>query len=947
MAQRVATVRGQITDPLGAVITTALVTLTDKDGKKRVAKTDERGTFRFSGLAAGVYTLQATAPGFVPYKLSDLSVAEGLTVTHDLKLMVAIEEQKLTVDSEEALSTDPNSNKGARVIKGQQLNALSDDPDELAEQLSALSGPAAGPNGAQIYIDGFATTQRLPDKQSIQEIVINRNPFSAEHDRMGFGRIEITTKPGSGKLHGGANLSFNDAVLNSRNPYASNRPSYQRRIYGANFSGPLGKKATLFTTLIRRVIEDPAVINATILDDSLNVIGFSAAVPSPRRFFYVSPRVDFQLNNAHTLSVRYSYDAFNATNQGIGGYYLASRGQEVSDAFHILQVVETAILSTRAVNEARFQFMGNPTDRLADDEGVGINVLDAFSGGGGYIGRAFNRRREWVAQDYITLTAGRHTLKLGVRLGGAHVTDTVPTNIGSYTFAGGIAPQLDSQNRVVLGADGQPVLVDITSIDRYRRTLLFQLLGLSPAEIRAMGGGATQLTIATGSPVASVSHFDFGVFVQDDWKLSPSFTLSFGLRYQGQTNIEDKSNFGPRAAFAWTPWSKSSGQPRTVIRGGFGIFYDLVRSVLTLQANRYNGINQQQFLITDPLLLDLFPVVPSESALKSLQQPQTIVRKAVNLTAPYYLQSSISIEHKLPRNAVLTASYLETRGVDQLRSRNVNAPLPGTVGAGDRPFGTADNIYEYNSDGVYQQHLLVINSSFQPNQKLSANASYTLGFTNSNTDGVITFPANTYDQSTEFGRAITDFRHRFTLTGTFNTWKGISINPLLQATSGPPFNIITGLDDNGDSLFTDRPAFATDLNKPSVRRTPFGAFDLQPALGARIIPRNFGRSAAFFATNLRISKTFTFGGGDQQSSAAGSGGANAQQAGPKSAGQETRSYQLNIAVYGVNIFNRTNPAARIGNLASSFFGTSNALHQGLGGVASTNRSISLSMQLTF
>src|SRR3989442_10554488 len=218
-AQRSIFLRGEITDQLGAVIVGVNVTLTDAIGKQQTTQTDNNGAYRFDNLAAGVYSLKAGQKGFATQTLTGVNLSAG-TKTHDIQLAVTIEDQRVTVDDVRSLSADPNGNKSARVISGKDLNMLSDDPNELAAELDALAGPAAGPSGTQVFVDGFTAGPVLPDKQTIREIVINQNPFSAEFERIGFGNIQIFTKPGTGKFHGGGAFTFSDAVFNSRNPYA-------------------------------------------------------------------------------------------------------------------------------------------------------------------------------------------------------------------------------------------------------------------------------------------------------------------------------------------------------------------------------------------------------------------------------------------------------------------------------------------------------------------------------------------------------------------------------------------------------------------------------------------------------------------------------------------------------------------------------------------------------
>lgn len=930
MTQRDSVVRGLVSDELGGMIVGATLSLANEQGQSQTTVSDASGTYRFNNVAPGNYSITVTQTGFGTFQQAGIIIADGQQRTINVTLKVAALEGQVTVDPGATVNADPTSNKSALVLKGNDLNALSDDPNELAAELSALAGPAAGPSGTQVYVDGFTAGPTLPDKQSIREIVINQNPFSAEWERIGFGNIQIITRPGTGQFHGSAAFTFSDAVFNSRNPYAANRPDYQRCIYDGNFNGPLSKRSSFFLAVSHREVNDTAVVNATTLDSSLQPVQISEAVVTPRRSTFISPRFDFQLNKANTISARYHHSSNDFENQGVGGFSLVSRGFRLQDQLHIFQVIETAVLSPRMANEAAFQYIWYYIQQTTNDPSAGLTVLDSFNGGGSQIGKYTFDRGEGELRDYMTMSLRQHNLKFGARLRWAHISDIAPTNFGgTFTFSGGAGPQLDSNNNIVPGS-----LVDISSLERYRRTLLFQQLGLTPAQIRLHGGGASQLTIASGGAFAEVRQWDLAPFIQDDWKLRPNFTLSMGLRYQLQTNINSKRLVAPRLSFAWTPWAKGTGTPKTVVRGGAGVFYDLIRTNITLQANRFNGSNQTQYIVDDPLLLDLFPNVPSEAALAALNQPQTIWRKEAGLTQPYFIQSSISVERSLPRNVTVSFSYVNTRGMHQLRARNINAPLF----LNQRPFGTNDNIFQYETSGIYKQQLFVVNGTLRLNPRFSLNTNYTLGKGEGDTDGQGTFPAEPYNLATEFGRASTDIRHRFTLTGNIETRWGLSFSPLIVATSGAPFNIISGTDRNNDSLFADRPSFATDLTRQSVVQTAFGNFDLAPLPGSVIIPRNFGDGPGYFSMNLRVSKTINFGPLPRPVKG---------QRTP-----ETRPYRLVFSVAVANVFNHTNPGAPIGNLTSPLFGVSNSLAQFVplgtgGGAATSNRSVALRAQFNF
>src|SRR5438067_8052663 len=409
VAQRPTSLRGQVTDQFGAVMVGATVTISDSNGKQQTVPTDSNGAYRFDSLAAGAYDLSAQQKGFAPQTVSGLHLSSGVN-THNFQLTVTIEEQRVTVDELRTLSTDPNSNKTARVISGKDLNMLSDDPNELAAELDALAGPAAGPSGTQVFVDGFTAGPVLPDKQTIREIVINQNPFSAEFERIGFGNIQIFTKPGTGKFHGGTAFTFSDAVFNSRNPYALNRPPYQRRGIEGNLSGPISKRASFFFNFARRDIDDTAVINATTLDAALNPLTVSEAVVTPKTFMNVGPRFDFALNKNNTLSVRYNLNTQDLKKQGVGGFALSSRAFDYSDRLHILQAINMAIINPRTVNEFGFQYIWYYIKQKAAEPSSALIVLDAFMGGGAQIGNYSFKRHEGELRDYLSVTTRAHTL---------------------------------------------------------------------------------------------------------------------------------------------------------------------------------------------------------------------------------------------------------------------------------------------------------------------------------------------------------------------------------------------------------------------------------------------------------------------------------------------------------------------------------------------------------
>jgi hypothetical protein len=302
------TLRGQVTDPSGSSIANATVIVTTPTGNAITATTNREGIYEIKNLAQGKYGVKVISQGFAPFETSNVEVLAGQIQKLDVPLTIEVREEKVTVTDQAAaaLDTNPANNAGAIVLQGKDLEALSDDPDELQSDLQALAGPSAGPNGGQIYIDGF-TGGQLPPKASIREIRINQNPFSAEYDKLGYGRIEILTKPGTDQFHGQLYFSGTSSAFNSKSPFVQTQPGYETTQFSGNVGGPLSKKASFFFNLERRDINDSSVIDAKTLDSNFNPVTFSEAIANPRRRTNLSPRLDYQLGTNNTLTARYQF----------------------------------------------------------------------------------------------------------------------------------------------------------------------------------------------------------------------------------------------------------------------------------------------------------------------------------------------------------------------------------------------------------------------------------------------------------------------------------------------------------------------------------------------------------------------------------------------------------------------------------------------------------------
>jgi len=949
--------RGQVTDPSGGVVVGATVLVTSSSGQTTTGQTNKTGGYEFKSLAADNYGIAVGATGFALYQKDSVTISAGQIQVLNVQLQIEVQKEKVVVtDTTTNVDVNPANNASALVLKGKDLDALSDDPDELSAELQALAGPSAGPNGGQIYIDGF-TGGQLPPKSSIREIRINQNPFSAEYDKLGYGRIEIFTKPGTNQYHGQFLFDANDSAFNSRNPFVATEPPYHTFLFSGNVSGPITKKASFFFDAERRNIGDTSIVNAVVLDTNFNPTPFSVAVANPRTRTSISPRLDWQATKNNTVTLRYRYVVSNDTNDGISLFSLPTQGYNSSNSEQVVQASDTYVISATTVNETRFQFTRDRLSEASANFGTTISVPGAFVDGGNTLGSVLNIGDNYELQNYTSMSLGKNYLKFGGRLRVNRLYNDANSNFnGTFTFG---ARQFQGQT--------------INGLEAYQITQAGLAAGDTLAFIeQQLGGGPSQFGITSGIPLASLNQFDVGLFVQDDWRIRPNLTLSGGLRFESQDNISDHADVAPRVALAWGLGKGAA--PKTVVRAGWGVFYDRFIDTYVLQTEQLNGVNQQQFVVNSPTF---YPDIPAINALPS--RIPTIYRLSPDLRAPYTMQGAVSLERQLSKSMNMALTYIHSQGVHALLTRNINAPLPGTYNPADptsgvRPLGNIGNVDEFESDGIFKQNQLIANFNIRMGTRLSLFGWYVLNYADSDTAGTTSFPANQYDLAADYGRAAFDVRQRFFFAGTVSLPYGFRLSPFLMASSGTPFNITIGQDLNGDSIFNDRPSLATSATLPqNLVVTKYGSFDIAPAATATIIPPNIGTGPSQFTLNLRVSKTFGFGkkqdattgngrggrqgsfggpvggpgGGGGGGGGRGGGGGGGGMGGFGGGGDSGHRYSLTLSVSGRNIFNRVNLAPPVGNLSSPLFGESNALSGGIFSSSAANRRIDLVATFSF
>jgi hypothetical protein len=950
------TIRGKITDQTGALIPGTQITVSNLKGQTVGTTTsDASGNYEVHGIAPGRYTVTATSGGFAPFVSPTLVLEAGQAKRVDVAMAIETAQQSVVVtDDTPTVSVEADNNGDAMVIKGKDLDALSDDPDELSNELSALAGPSAGPNGGQIYIDGF-TGGQLPPKSSIREIRVNQNPYSAEFDRLGFGRVEILTKPGTDKLHGQFLIQGNDSSFNTGNPFLNNIPPYYSYQYNGTLNGSINKSTSFFVAAEHRSIN-----NISVYDAPCNELGvctpISGSVPNPHSRTNVSPRIDIQIGAKNTLTMRYQY-YHDSESSAIGATQLPSLSSSQTTNDNSIQISDTEVINENVVNETRFQYDRQISDTVPVSTAPTIQVQQGdFTAGGSAAQSVHDHTDRWEMQNLTTMSLGKHAVKFGMRIRDSRDANFANSGFnGSFTFA------------------------DTTSY--------------STAVQNAMNGTTnssatpTQLSYSMGTQSAVGNVFDGAGFVQDDWRFNQRLTLSGGLRWESQNHVADHSDWAPRFALAYALDAKGGKPAKTVVRAGYGIFYDRLGIGNFLTINR--SILQDQFTlnaqsggVSATCFTDSFTSFdPTACGTGNGPTTRTIYQVAPGYHSPYTQQFGASIERQISKAQTATLTYLHSQGVHQLVEINANAP-----------YSTAYNsaqgyLYQYLPEGVFKQDQLILNTNARFSPNFNVFGFYTLSF--AHTDGAGgTTASNSTNLGQDYGRAPFVSRNQVFLIGNYVGPWAIRFNPFLIAQAGRPFDITSPTDLNGDSFYNDRPykanASECAANNPGFFSTAYGCLDTNKTRvpGETLLANNAGNGPAAVSINLRISRAFGVGPKLEQQASANQGGGPPDGGGPPGRGgggggrgggpgggfgpggsgggggrggpggmfgptSTGRKYNLTFSAQALNLFNNIDYGPPDGVVGDSLFGRSRGLQQGIFSSGSAPRRIFLQAVFSF
>ena len=775
-----------VVDPTGAVLPGATVTIIglDETTKKAVVapiKASEKGIATFEKLPPGRYSIQGEFPGFALGLLRDIRVRSGDN-KHVLLLPLDKVTAEITVGRDPQTAASDRGTTFGTALTREQVEALSDDPDEMRRQLADMAGP-----GAAIRVDSFEG-QQLPPKAQIKSIHITRDMFAAENHMAGGLFIDIITQPGIGPLRGSGRASLYDSALDGQNPLIPKKGPAHSQSFGMNIGGSLIKEKSTFSLSINGSsgYQTPNLYVAT----SAGRVAQNLNLRMPSNSVFVSGLWDYAVTRDQTLRVSFSRNSNKSRNQGVGAYDLMERAYSTESRNFSLRVQEAGPLGRRFFTNTRFSLIWSDTDSRSVTESPTVVVNDSFTGGGAQRKGGRHTRGFSLASD-LDYVRGIHSWRTGILLdGGNYRSDDSANYLGTYTF----------ENLTAYDA-GQP--------RTYTRRL--------------------------GDPTINYWNVQAGFYLQDDIRISKNFTVSPGVRVEAQTHLEDHVNIGPRIGVTWAPFKSG----KTTLRGSAGRFYDWLSAGTFEQTLRVDGFHQQELNVLNPSYPDPGLVGAVSATNRYLLGDDLRMANNTRLSAGIDQQ----VTKVLRVGAVYSNVHVDGVLVGQNLNAPVGGLRPDpafvnvieTISAGrTRTQSLSVNVNLNFSTPAFGGTTTGPRWSWK--RGLMAFGSFYIGKSENNTEGAFSVPASG-NLDTEWGPSSSDVRHRVNMAVYSQFFKNLTIMFNASVSSAAPYTIRTGRDENGDLLFNDRPAgVGRNTLRGAAQWNSYTMFQYVIGFGKRRIP---------------------------------------------------------------------------------------------------------------
>ena len=845
-----ATLSGRIADARGAVVSGASLTATNLEtNQKQTVTTDYYGRYRFPYLQIGNYKLSIEAPGFasstkeltvtvgqaldLPIKLEVAGLSAQVNITTDVPMIETVRTQVTETIRPSEINELPLNGRNfldlALLIPG--VSPTNTGSNQRFAETSAVPGQGISIAGQRnlynsFVVDGVSANDDAADltgtyysEEVINQFQVITSGGIAEFGRASGGVVNIVTKSGTNDWRGNFYGFARNQRFDARNPLAPTKDLLTQVQYGASIGGPIKPDRTFFFTNFEQTRRNySAVITiapsaVATINNRLNAVSYkgqrlnTGVAPAGFDTTNFFARVDHRLDDRNQLSGRHSLYHITADNsRTVGGLNAVSRGSGLDDTDQTIAVSNITTLSSRTLNEARFQYtnsrLGAP---INDTTGPAVGISGVANFGTATSSPLERDINLFEAVDNVSTQLGAHSPKVGVNFLYNRVNISFPGAVqGVYAF---------------------------NSLANF------------------LTGNYSTFQQAFGAPGQFQSNPNAGFFGQDEWRVRSNFTVNAGLRYDLQFLPDpiqtDTNNIAPRLGFAYAP-----GDRKTVIRASFGLYYDRIPLRATSNALQRDGSKYVvvQFSPTQAGA-PVFPNVLAAQPATFITKPN-ITRIDPNIKASYSEQANVQVERELSGNAVISVGYLHLRTLHIIASRNVNVPtVPASAGIPNlgRPDPNWGNIGRFEGAGDSYYNGMVVSFNKRAARWANMRVSYTLSKT---TDDAGNFffstPQNNFNLRDDLGRSDNDQRHRLVVSGSFQTptqgkeqglrraLHGFQLSYIYTYASRLPFNVLLGSDRNFDTNNNDRPV---GVGRNTGRGFDFASFDLRLSRRFRLTER--------------------------------------------------------------------------------------------------------------
>lgn len=831
--QKCERVSGVVADDTGAVIPGAILKM---DGTTQTA--DAAGRYSFACVTAGHHTVHTEMPGFAPIDSSIKAADAPLTL--NVTMLVKGEDQVVEATKEPTGIDDENTG-GSKTLNQSDLAGMADDPDDFKRELQVLAAAGGGaPGAATISIDGFQDSAALPPKGSIAFIRVNPDLFSAEYGDPPYmgGRIEIYTKPGQNKLHGALFITESPTFANARDPFALTRASLGKQRYGAELSGALiPNKMDFSLNLERRDIDNFAVINAYVPDSNGNATPYVANVPQGQHLWIASSRFGLQINKQNLATFTFVANVNNLENVGAGGNTLQEASYDQTQSEYAIRGTLITTISPRMVHEGRIAFQWDHNDNNPHSIAPSVSVAGGFTGGGATTGFLKDHENHLEINDDLLYNRGKHSLKLGVISFNIFQRQQIPTNFNGQYYFGGCVPNPNTVPATTcLTVSGTPsTTVGYNGLEQFRR-----------AKLGLPGGDVTTYSITTGTPTINLTMSRNAFYVQDQYKLNQHIQLSAGIRWQIQNDPSMYAALNPRLGIAWSPDKKG----KLVFRARTGLFANAVRTETTSEVFRLNGQRQV------PALYYNVPYNTPTNGTAITTQRQF----AGDVHQPLSWQNHFAVEYSFPKNWNVQANFYPVVAWSGMRTRNINQPLNNDP-YGPRPITPDLNLLQIQQSARFHGLVEFIGLDQHNFRRWQAFVGYLHMDFSTNAENALATPQSALSDAGEYGRPSWQNSHRVFVVGTVTLPAKLQLTSNFDAASGSPYNLTTGLDNNGDGNFNDRPSYVSapcNNTAQTVFCTRYGTLSKDSFAGAPV-QRNMGIMPWTIHLDSNLSRQFKLG----------------------------------------------------------------------------------------